>query len=106
MNLLLIRSHPGNERFGLGPFFRVEPLGLEYVASAARRVGAVVTLVDERFERLGARVARSRPSVVARSKVASAPSCESESGGHDRLRYGNSAGIPTVGPCSVPASFW
>jgi len=25
MNVLLLRPNPGNERFGLGPFFRVEP---------------------------------------------------------------------------------
>ena len=34
MNVLLLRPDPGNERFGLGPFFRVEPLGLEYIAAA------------------------------------------------------------------------
>ena len=33
MSILLIRPHPGNERYGLGPFFRVEPLGLEYLAA-------------------------------------------------------------------------
>jgi hopanoid C-3 methylase len=31
MDVLLLRPNPGNERFGLGPFFRVEPLGLEYI---------------------------------------------------------------------------
>ena len=49
MDLLLIRPDPGNERFGLGPFFRVEPLGLEYVAAAARAGGARPVLLDERF---------------------------------------------------------
>jgi len=34
MNILLLRHHPSNDRFGLGPFFRVEPLGLEYIAAA------------------------------------------------------------------------
>ncbi len=68
MNILLVRPHPGNERFGLGPFFRVEPLGLEYVASALRASGAVPTILDERFERLsGARIARSRASLVGLS---------------------------------------
>ena len=49
MKILLIRPDPGNERFGLGPFFRVEPLGLEYVGAAVRHAGHDVTLVDERF---------------------------------------------------------
>ena len=31
---LLLRPIPGNERFGLGPFFRIEPLGMEYIAAA------------------------------------------------------------------------
>ena len=34
MNVLLLRPAPGNERFGLGPFFRIEPLGL-YIAAAS-----------------------------------------------------------------------
>ena len=46
MNVLLIRPDPGNERFGLGPFFRVEPLGLEYVASALRARGHEPAIVD------------------------------------------------------------
>lgn len=37
MRVLFVRPNPGNERFGLGPFFRVGPLGLEYVAAALRR---------------------------------------------------------------------
>ena len=39
MHVLLLRPVPGNERFGLGPFFRIEPLGMEYIAAAleARR---------------------------------------------------------------------
>ena len=48
--VLLLRPRTGNERFGLGPFFRVEPLGLEYVAAALRARGARVTLRDERLE--------------------------------------------------------
>lgn len=68
MNVLLVRPHPGNERFGLGPFFRVEPLGLEYVASALRARGAVPTILDERFERLGgARLSKARPALVGLS---------------------------------------
>lgn len=65
MKILLIRPDPGNERFGLGPFFRVEPLGLEYVGAAVRRAGHDVTLVDERFVAGAATwVRRVRPGVV------------------------------------------
>jgi len=65
MNVLLLRPHPGNEQFGLGPFFRVEPLGLEYVASALLAKGHSVTLADLRF-RPGAEtwVRRTRPRIV------------------------------------------
>ncbi len=55
---LLVRPDPGNERFGLGPFFRVEPLGLEYVAAGLRRAGYESEIVDERFGRSS--VARAR----------------------------------------------
>ncbi len=34
MRVLLLRPVPGNQRFGLGPFFRIEPLGMEYIAAA------------------------------------------------------------------------
>ena len=51
MNVLLLRPDPGNERFGLGPFFRVEPLGLEYVAAALRERGHERAIVDLRFRR-------------------------------------------------------
>lgn len=34
MNILLIHPHPGNDKFGLGPFSQVEPLGLEYLGVA------------------------------------------------------------------------
>ncbi|MDD3293776.1 MAG: radical SAM protein [Geobacteraceae bacterium] len=65
MNILLLRPHPGNEQFGLGPFFRVEPLGLEYVAAALLPMGHSVTIADLRF-RPGAAtwVRRARPRVV------------------------------------------
>src|SRR5262245_13749116 len=65
MNVLLIRPDPGNERFGLGPFFRVEPLGLEYVASALRARGHSPTIVDLRFGGgVAASARRARPRVV------------------------------------------
>lgn len=65
MNVLLIRPDPGNERFGLGPFFRVEPLGLEYVASALRARGHEPAIVDLRFGRsVAAEVRRARPALV------------------------------------------
>ncbi|MBI5419032.1 MAG: cobalamin B12-binding domain-containing protein [Deltaproteobacteria bacterium] len=65
MKVLLLRPHPGNERFGLGPFFRVEPLGLEYVGAALRARGHDPTIADLRF-RPGASawVRRTRPRVV------------------------------------------
>ena len=58
MKILLIRPDPGNERFGLGPFFRVEPLGLEYIAAELVRRGHDVQIVDARFEPNVARRAR------------------------------------------------
>src|SRR6478752_6843495 len=65
MNVLLFRPDPGNERFGLGPFFRVEPLGLEYVATALRQGGHEPTIVDLRFgHRIGTWVRRTRPGIV------------------------------------------
>jgi hypothetical protein len=65
MNVLLLRPVPANERFGLGPFFRIEPLGLEYIAAALKAGGHCVTLVDLRFRRaLAARIRQSRPALV------------------------------------------
>lgn len=65
MNILLLRPHPGNEQFGLGPFFRVEPLGLEYIGAALLRAGHQVTIADLRF-RPGAPawVRKTRPRIV------------------------------------------
>jgi hopanoid C-3 methylase len=65
MNVLLLRPDPGNERFGLGPFFRVEPLGLEYIGAALRRDGHEPTVVDLRFGgRLRSWIRRTRPRLV------------------------------------------
>jgi len=49
MHVLLLRPVSPNERFGLGPFFRVEPLGLEYIAAALLDQGHRVRIVDLRF---------------------------------------------------------
>jgi hopanoid C-3 methylase len=54
MDVLLLRPRIRNERFGLGPFFRVEPLGLEYVAAALMARGFAPRLLDERFTSLAA----------------------------------------------------
>ena len=68
MNVLLVRPDPGNERFGLGPFFRVEPLGLEYIGAALRRAGHEPTVVDLRFgHRLARAIRETRPRVVGLS---------------------------------------
>jgi radical SAM superfamily enzyme YgiQ (UPF0313 family) len=65
MNVLLLRPDPGNERFGLGPFFRVEPLGLEYIGAALRARGHEATIVDLRFRRrVSSWVRRTRPRIV------------------------------------------
>jgi len=65
VNVLLIRPDPGNDRFGLGPFFRVEPLGLEYVAAALRNCNVNPIIVDERLEwRRTSWIRRSRARVV------------------------------------------
>ncbi len=65
LSVLLIRPDPGNERFGLGPFFRVEPLGLEYVAAALESRGHASTIIDLRFSRrLAPWIRRTRPRLV------------------------------------------
>ena len=65
MNILLLRPHPGNDRFGLGPFFQVEPLGLEYVGAVLRSRGDNVTIADLRFRPgLGTWISRTRPRII------------------------------------------
>jgi radical SAM superfamily enzyme YgiQ (UPF0313 family) len=65
MKVLLLRPHPGNERFGLGPFFRVEPLGLEYIGGALRARGHEPTIADLRFRPGASAWTRAvRPRVV------------------------------------------
>ncbi len=65
MNVLLLRPAPRNERFGLGPFFRIEPLGLEYVGAALEADGHRVTIRDLRFSPPIEQLVRStRPAVA------------------------------------------
>ena len=66
MHALLLRPHPGNDRFGLGPFFLVEPLGLAYAAAALAKVGVASTIADLRFKPgLDRVLSRARPELVA-----------------------------------------
>lgn len=65
MHVLLLRPVPGNDRFGLGPFFRIEPLGIEYIASALESAGHTVTLADLRFSQpLEYQIRTARPGLV------------------------------------------
>lgn len=65
MNVLLLRPDPGHEKFGLGPFFRVEPLGLEYIGAALLADGHQVTVADLRFRPgVATWVRRARPQIV------------------------------------------
>src|SRR5881628_1373815 len=65
MNVLLLRPVPANERFGLGPFFRIEPLGMEYIAAALEARGHRVALADLRFtSSIAAQIRAARPQLV------------------------------------------
>jgi radical SAM superfamily enzyme YgiQ (UPF0313 family) len=65
VRILLLRPVAPNERFGLGPFFRIEPLGSEYVGAAIEAAGHQIAIYDLRFApRLGAILRRHRPRVV------------------------------------------
>jgi len=65
MRVLLLRPDPGNDRFGLGPFFRVEPLGLEYIGAALRMRGHQPTVADLRFRPgVSAWIRRTRPRLI------------------------------------------
>ena len=65
MHVLLLRPVPENDRFGLGPFFRIEPLGLEYIAAALVARGHQATVVDLRFgPSVAAAIRRARPGVI------------------------------------------
>src|SRR3954465_5156084 len=65
MRVLLLRPVPHNERFGLGPFFRIEPLGMEYIAAALEARGDRVRLADLRFSgSLASEIRQGRPDLV------------------------------------------
>jgi hopanoid C-3 methylase len=65
MYVLLLRPVPGNERFGLGPFFRIEPLGMEYVAAALEARGHGVTIADLRFtQRIESTIRATAPGLI------------------------------------------
>jgi radical SAM superfamily enzyme YgiQ (UPF0313 family) len=65
MHVLLLRPVPINERFGLGPFFRIEPLGMAYIAAALERQGHTATIADLRFSRSVEHYLRTeRPGLV------------------------------------------
>jgi hopanoid C-3 methylase len=65
MHLLLLRPVPENDRFGLGPFFRIEPLGLEYIAAALETRGHRTTVADLRYSgSLQALLETARPALV------------------------------------------
>ena len=65
MHVLLLRPVPGNDRFGLGPFFRIEPLGLEYIAAALEAQGHRATVADLRYSRsLESLLRVTRPALV------------------------------------------
>ncbi|HEX5473795.1 MAG TPA: radical SAM protein [Vicinamibacterales bacterium] len=64
MRVLLLRPVPGNDRFGLGPFFRIEPLGMEYIAAALEAGGHETTIADLRFSRSLEHHLRARPDLI------------------------------------------
>jgi radical SAM superfamily enzyme YgiQ (UPF0313 family) len=65
MHVLLLRPVPSNDRFGLGPFFRIEPLGLEYMAAALEMRGHRVTVADLRYSRsIDRLIETARPGLV------------------------------------------
>ncbi len=69
LRVLLVKPRHLAAHFGLAPFFRTEPLGLEYIASALAAHGHQVRIVDMCFERRSmARIIRSfRPQLAGLS---------------------------------------
>jgi radical SAM superfamily enzyme YgiQ (UPF0313 family) len=127
MNVLLLRPVPGNERFGLGPFFRIEPLGMEYIAAALEARGHRVALADLRFSRsLASQIRTARPGIVgiaamhaletdevvalARRVRALSPEVPIVVGGHTAAAYPEPFLVPEVsavvvddGECALPS---
>jgi hypothetical protein len=66
MKVLLVKPRHLAAHFGLAPFFRTEPLGLEYISAALTARGHQVRIVDMCFERRSMkRILRSfRPQLV------------------------------------------
>ena len=66
MRVLLVKPHNPNLHFGLAPFFRTEPLGLEYVAAALGGGGHQVGIVDLSYEQRGIAqlIGEFRPQIV------------------------------------------
>ncbi|GFO53970.1 B12-binding domain-containing radical SAM protein [Geomonas sp. Red276] len=118
MKVLLLRPHPGNDSFGLGPFFRVEPLGLEYIGAALLAEGHEVTVADLRF-RPGAAtwVRRTRPRLIgisclhaleydqvrrlARELRLAAPEAFIVVGGHAAAAFPEALEIPEIDAISL-----
>ncbi|HEY0308329.1 MAG TPA: radical SAM protein [Acidobacteriaceae bacterium] len=68
---MLVKPRNATAHFGLAPFFRTEPLGLEYISAALKAKGHVVQVVDMNFERrsIALLVKTQRPQVVGISCV-------------------------------------
>jgi hypothetical protein len=71
LRVLLVKPRSSAAHFGLAPFFRTEPLGLEYIAAALGAGGHQVRIVDMSFQRRTmARLIKSfRPGLVGLSCV-------------------------------------
>src|SRR5260370_39453259 len=93
MRVLLLRPVPGNDRFGLGPFFRIEPLGMEYVAAALEARGHRATVVDLRYGRPGDHYLRiHRPAIVRTARLPA-------------LQTDEALAVSAHGPRRCPAAF-
>jgi radical SAM superfamily enzyme YgiQ (UPF0313 family) len=66
LRVLLVKPRQPTAHFGLAPFFRTEPLGIEYIAAALAAHGHLVKIVDMCFDRRSlAGIVRSfRPHVA------------------------------------------
>ena len=60
MNVLLLRPVPANERFGLGPFFRIEPLSLRYIAG----FGSIHTIAADSYLAANYPIAEAESDVI------------------------------------------